>query len=261
MSRQNVLRRPRVIVSSTASLDGRVTFTRRERLLTPDVGSRWQSEWPPDVPELIDQRAANIEDRHHPTVVLEGSGTFVADTAGEVAGVQREHYPSELRRDWLPKQSPKWFAVTDGRGRVPWSFTGDADVSLLVLACDRTPLSYLAWLRELGVPYLLAGSERVNLPHALEKMRILLSATCVVSEGGGGINGAPLRAGLLDELQMIWFPAVIGGADTPSSFDGDPLLPGESPCAMMHRGTVIGRHGSIWSWFETAAEQYDGPTR
>ena len=87
MSRQKAPTRPRVIVSSTASLDGRITLSKPERLLTPDVDRRWKSHWPPDVPELIAQRAANIEERHHPTVFLEGSGTFVADTAGTVTGI------------------------------------------------------------------------------------------------------------------------------------------------------------------------------
>lgn len=245
--------RPRVIVSSTASLDGRITLSKPERLLTPEVGRRWESQWPPDVPELIALRAANIEERHHPTVVLEGSGTFVPDMAGPVTGIAGQHDPSELRRDWLPKLAPKWFAVVDGRGRVPWSFTGDADVSLLVLVSARTPLPYLAWLRTLEVPYLLAGDDRVDLRQAIEKMAHFLGAMCVVSEGGGGINGALLRSGLVDEIQMIWFPAVIGGAGTPSAFDGDPLTPEKAPLPMTHCGTVIGRHGSIWSRYESAA--------
>jgi 2,5-diamino-6-(ribosylamino)-4(3H)-pyrimidinone 5'-phosphate reductase len=245
--------RPRVIVSSTASLDGRVTFSKHERLLTPEVGQRWQAHWPADVPGLIARRSANIEERHHPTVVLEGSGTFVPEGEGRVTGFPGRHDPAHLRRDWLPRQAPKWFAVVDGRGRVPWSFTGDGDVSLLVLACARTPLPYLAWLRSLEVPYLLAGEDRVDLLLALEKMARLLAVSCVVSDGGGGINGALLRRGLVDELQMIWFPALIGGAGTPSSFDGEPLTPGEGPIPMTHCGTVIGRCGSIWSRYEAAS--------
>jgi 2,5-diamino-6-(ribosylamino)-4(3H)-pyrimidinone 5'-phosphate reductase len=189
---------------------------------------------------------------------MEGSGTFVADSAGPVIGIPGQHDASDLRRDWLPKRSQRWFVVVDGRGRVPWSFTADSDARLLVLVCARTPLPYLAWLRALEVPYLVAGEGRVDLSVALEKMHGLLRARCVVSEGGGGINGALLRAGLVDELQMIWFPALIGGAGTPSSFDGDPLTPGQAPRAMTHRGTVIGRHGSIWSRYESTVDR-DGP--
>ena len=56
---------------------------------------------------------------------------------------------------------------------------------------------------------------RMHLSVALEKIQGLLRARCVVSKGGGGINGALLRAGLVDELQMLWYPPVIGGAGTP----------------------------------------------
>jgi riboflavin biosynthesis pyrimidine reductase len=38
-------------------------------------------------------------------------------------------------------------------------------------------------------------------------------------EGGGGTNGAFLRAGLIDELSLILCPAVDGAKGAPSAFD------------------------------------------
>lgn len=79
-----ITRRPRVIVSVTATADGRVTLSRMERLLDDGPNLRWKATWPPDAGELLTRRAAAIEQRHHPTVVLEGSGTFVAGDAGSL---------------------------------------------------------------------------------------------------------------------------------------------------------------------------------
>jgi len=38
-------------------------------------------------------------------------------------------------------------------------------------------------------------------------------------EGGGGANGAFLRAGLVDEVSLMLFPAVDGAKGAPSVFD------------------------------------------
>lgn len=74
--------RPWVVLTSTVSVDGRVTPTRSERLLDPAVDARWRTAWPADVEDLIDQRRRWIEEQYAPSVVLEGSGTFVAAESG-----------------------------------------------------------------------------------------------------------------------------------------------------------------------------------
>ena len=54
-------------------------------------------------------------------------------------------------------------------------------------------------------------------------MCAVLGAVAVIADGGGGINGALLRAGLVDEAHEITFPALVGGLTTPSFVDGTPL--------------------------------------
>jgi riboflavin biosynthesis pyrimidine reductase len=163
---QDVIARPRVIVSVTATADGRVTLSRAERLLDDGPNVRWQSTWPPDADGLLARRAAAIEQRHHPTVVLEGSGTFVADDAGSLTLPDTSVPADVLRTDFLPYRSPRWFVV-DARGRVAWTHKGDEETSLLVIVSHSTPLPYLAVLHRKRIPYLIAGARQVDLSSAL----------------------------------------------------------------------------------------------
>jgi riboflavin biosynthesis pyrimidine reductase len=253
--RQDGSARPRVIVSVTATADGRVTLNRAERLLDEGPNLRWRTAWPPDVDDLLAQRTAAIEQRHHPTVVLEGSGTFVADDDGPLDLPDTSTAAEDLWTDFLPHRSPRWFAVVDGRGRVNWIHKGDAETSLLVIASWSTPLPYLAHLRREQIPYLLAGAHRVDLESVLTKIRRQLGADCLVSEAGGGLNGALLRAGLVDELHVITVPALVGGVGTPSIMDGLPLEPGSLPMQLRTVDVKVGTHGTIWAHYEVARDR------
>jgi len=113
---QDSITRPRVIVSVTATADGRVTLSRGERLLDDGPNLRWKASWPPDVGDLLTRRAIAIEQRHHPAVVLEGSGTFVADDAGSLHLPDASGPADVLRTDFLPYRSARWVRCR-GRSR------------------------------------------------------------------------------------------------------------------------------------------------
>jgi 2,5-diamino-6-(ribosylamino)-4(3H)-pyrimidinone 5'-phosphate reductase len=245
------IRRPRVVVSVTATADGRVALNRAERLLDPDAGRRWRSVWPPDVEKLLAERDAWIEQRHRPEVILEGSGTFVGDDAATLDLPAAGPGP-DPREDFLEKRSPRWFAVVDGRGRIAWTHKQDGDTSLLVVVCESTPPAHLSYLRREGIPYLVGGVQRVDLAAMLVKMGDLLGAGCVVSHAGGGLNGALVRAGLVDELHVVTVPALAGGLGTPSVTDGTPLDSGSAPVRLTSLGVTVGGHGSVWSRYEVS---------
>jgi riboflavin biosynthesis pyrimidine reductase len=225
--------RPRVVVSVTASVDGRVTLGRSRVLLSEEAGKLWRSLMPDGMDEVTGARTALLEELYAPTAILEGSGTFVAPDVGPLDLPAAD--ADGLYDDFLPDDvvkhpgHRKWFTVVDGRGRVEWDSKGGDGIDLLLLVAGTTPPSYLSYLRRETIPYLVAGDDRVDLPLALRQMRDKLGVICVVSEAGGTLNGALLRADLVDELHLILFPAAIGGAGVPTVFDGPELELGVEP--------------------------------
>jgi riboflavin biosynthesis pyrimidine reductase len=172
--------------------------------------------------------------------LLEGSGSFVLPGAAPDPLPAVEAGIADLDTDYLPpaivdQPGRRWMAVVDGRGRGRWlykEFPGEdwAGFYLLILVSRATPAEYLAYLRRESIPYLVCGAEQqVDLRVALDKMATRLGVDCVVSTAGGRLNGALLRQGLVDEIELEFFPAVIGGRGTPALFDAEPLGPEEIP--------------------------------
>jgi riboflavin biosynthesis pyrimidine reductase len=136
---------------------------------------------------------------------------------------------ADLYRDFVPVERARWFVVVDGRGRVRWTYTEMGGWHLLVLVAGATPPGYLAYLREEGIPYLVAGEARVDLADALGRLAERHGVRTVVADGGGRLNGALLRAGLVDEVDVQFLPAIIGSPDAPSLFAGFGLGDDDAP--------------------------------
>jgi riboflavin biosynthesis pyrimidine reductase len=219
-----------VISYSVASVDGRLTLSPDTLLLYGDP--RWD--------EAAGSSAGVYErifDRFHPDALLEGSGSLVLPGAVPAPLPPAKDDPT-LYSDYLPEAivsvpNRKWMVVVDGKGLIRWmykEFPGElwAGYYLLVAITPQTPAAYLAYLRREKIPYLVSGSEHVDLPVLMEKLSALGVQT-VVCTAGGRQGGAMIRAGLLDQVWVETFPAVIGGTATPTLFTAPDLLPGEKP--------------------------------
>lgn len=68
--------RARVVVSVTASVDGRVTVGRDRLLLSDEARQLWRSLWPEGFASVNDARTALPEELYAPTAILEGTGAL-----------------------------------------------------------------------------------------------------------------------------------------------------------------------------------------
>lgn len=137
------------------------------------------------------------------------------------------------RENWFAQQdADAWAIVVDPHGKIAWGMKDIDGDPIVVLLTTRVSDSHLAGLREDGVSYLFAGEHDVDFRTALETLNQELGIERVMLEGGGGVNGSLLVAGLVDELSLLICPAVDGSRDSPSLFDVDAQA-GELPVTRM----------------------------
>lgn len=254
--------RPKVIVLNSATLNGRLAVSPERLLLYGD--ERWQAidpggDWDP---------LAYLLSLHRPGATLEGSGSFMREGDPITPLPPCEGDPAPLYEDYLPAQIVErpghrgWFIAVDGRGRVRWQVKeGDvfgeayAGWYAMTLVGYHTPPAYLAYLRQEQIPYLVAGQGQVDLEAALIKLRERLGVECVLSTAGGKLNGALLRAGLVDEINVILVPAVVGGGQTPALFDGPAFGPEEQPVRLALLSAQVEAEGRVWLRYRVARSE------
>ena len=84
---------------------------------------------------------------------------------------------------------------------------------------------YLAYLRRLGISYVLGGADTLNFALVLDKLARLFLIKTILLEGGH-LNGSLLKAGLIDELSLLHYPIVDGAASSAAAFEqGDNSSP------------------------------------
>lgn len=232
---------PRVVVTTTASVDGRISLGAHQRLLDGRVRARWATF---EVPGAF----ADRHEQMGAAVILEGSGSFVDGDAEAPQWPAPRASAEELQSDYLPRQAPRWLVVADSRGRVEWTFFGDETIALHLLVTTDTPLGYLQRLRDLGVGYFVVGAGQVDPRLALVKIKSAFAVELVVADAGGTMNASLLRAGLVNEIDVITMPGLVGGVGAPTIMDGPPLGEHEWPIRLelidsqVHNGAIRSRY-------------------
>jgi len=124
------------------------------------------------------------------------------------------------REPWLARRdAPAYGVVLDAHGRIAWGRSDIGGDPIVVVLTEQVPDAHLAGLRRDGVSYFFAGERQLDLAAALEFLNRELGVKRLLVEGGGGGNGAFLRAGLIDEVSVAIVPAIDGAQGAPSIFD------------------------------------------
>lgn len=219
---------PRVIMHNAVSVDGRVDW------ISPDLGQFYglASTWREDV-------------------TLAGSETIL--TAEAMDGVSPEEVEASELQPSNPDDSRPLLAIVDSRGRLRnwlWWRKQPYWRDVVALCSHSTPSAYLDYLRERQVNYIVAGDDHVDLRVVLEEFNARYGAKVVRVDSGGTLNGALLRAGLVDEVSLMIDPSLVGGTTARSIFRAPDLTSPEGVIKLRLIGVERLGGEAVWLRYE-----------
>ena len=91
---------------------------------------------------------------------------------------------------------------------------------IIILTTGRESKARLRQLRALADEVKICGRQEINFREAFCWLRNQWGVKRLLCEGGGGLNDALFRAGLVDELHLTICPKIFGGRNAPAIADG-----------------------------------------
>ena len=134
--------------------------------------------------------------------------------------------------------------IADNKGRLKFNGSELDGQPLLLLVSEKASKEYLSYLEHLDISWIACGKERTDLKKAVEIMNTEFGVERMVIVGGPHINGAFLSSGILDEISVLYGPAIDGREGMPGVFDG---LPKDAEPVQLHLKSVEQYpDGAIW---------------
>jgi riboflavin-specific deaminase-like protein len=91
---------------------------------------------------------------------------------------------------------------------------------VIVLTTERISKTNLKTLEAVATEVKICGKTEINFGAALRWLRSKWNVKRLVCEGGGELNDALFRAGLVDEVHLTICPKIFGGRRAPTVADG-----------------------------------------
>ena len=134
-----------------------------------------------------------------------------------------ENAPQVPEGDYIAQPDFGMFYVSvDPHGKLGWESATlhyvDTTAHVIEVLTGQASNAYKAFLRKLGISYILAGETELDYALALTKLKELFHIETLMLGGGGVLNWSFLQAGMCDEVSIVLAAAADGNPDTPPLF-------------------------------------------
>lgn len=210
---------PHIICHMLTSIDGKVTG---DFLTLPEVAP-----------------ATEIYYRLHRELKADGficgrvtmEGSFTGGWYPDLTQYEPVCHDMDMKMDFITDDLTGFYAIAfDTYGKLGWQsnriIDPDGDpgydgAQIIEVLSEQADPRYLGYLESLGIPYIFAGKDAIDVELALFKLNTIIGCETLLLEGGSIINGAFQRADLVDGISLVVAPVVAGKEAKPLFMDAD----------------------------------------
>ena len=188
-----------------------------------------------------------------PQAVIYGASTMAMYANGwlEECDPAAEELP---REDYVVKTDiDRYYVCLDNDGSIAYE-SGYLDVAgrgrhaIIVVLPESIDDSYLAYLRELGISYIFAGEEEIDAAIMSRKLLKLFGIQKALLAGGGYTDWTLLKAGVIDEIQMLQIAVIDACPGTQSAFEDYTGESSEPIALKMARADIVDHNNLLLTY-------------
>lgn len=130
--------------------------------------------------------------------------------------------PKVPEGDYVARKSDMYYVSIDPSGRLGWQdhvlHYHDTTADVLEVLTEKASNDYKAFLRRLGISYIVAGRDRYDYDQMLQKLKDEFGIQMLMLGGGAVLNWSFIQKGYCDEVSLIVNPAADGSVKTQTLF-------------------------------------------
>ena len=161
-----------------------------------------------------------------------------------------ENAPNVPEGDFVAKKASMYYVSIDPSGRLGWETNTltyiDTTAHVLEVLTEKASNAYKAFLRKMGISYIIAGKDALDYKEALAKLKQLFGIETLMLGGGGVLNWSFIHAGMCDEISLVIAPCADGSTETQTLFQVKEGLSTEEPVGFTLKSADVLDGDAVW---------------
>ena len=161
-----------------------------------------------------------------------------------------ENAPNVPEGDFVAKKASMYYVSIDPSGRLGWETNTltyiDTTAHVLEVLTEKASNAYKAFLRKMGISYIIAGKDALDYKEALAKLKQLFGIETLMLGGGGVLNWSFIQAGMCDEVSLVIAPCADGSTETQTLFQVKEGLSTEEPVGFTLKSADVLDGDAVW---------------